>query len=337
MTVLIQTYFNNRISFTEVAYDIMRVNSNVEWETGDYFTHVPFKKYDAVLYIGSFMRVDVARFYRYMFWTGRHVYYGVTEGPPILDMASLAATMYMKIYAPSEYVRRELEDAGLRVEGIIPHGVDVDRINSANWLKWRRMFGDKVVLLYVAHRNIRKGFKELMEAWKMTRASKDRNVLLVLHTTSTPNTVSGEQYVSFDGNVLVTENILKLNKDDLYGLYRACDIYVHAALAEGFGIPIVEAMAAGKPVICIDAPPMNEHVNTKCTLVRVDHQKLYSDRGYAYYRLNIPDLKDFAEKIDWLVYADREVLHDLGEKNRNKCMEKYSLENYRRFGELVRS
>ncbi|MEM2233989.1 MAG: glycosyltransferase family 4 protein [Nitrososphaerota archaeon] len=335
MTVLIQTHINNRVSFTEIAYDIVKVNDNVEWELGDHFSHVPLKRYEAVLYIGSMMRIDVARFYRYMFWTGKHVYYGVTEGPPILDIASMAATKYMRMYVPSNYVKWELENAGIRVDGIIPHGVDVERIGRADHRKWREMFGDRIVLLYVAHRNIRKGFRELMEAWRMTRASRDDGVLLVLHTTSAPNTLSGEQYVKFDGNVLVTENILKLNKDDLYGLYKACDIYVHAALAEGFGIPIVEAMAAGKPVLCIDAPPMNEHVNDKRMLVKVDRQEIYNDRGYATFRMNYPDLRDFAEKIDWIVYAGREVWRDIGERNRETCARRYGLENYRAFGKIA--
>ena len=36
---------------------------------------------------------------------------------------------------------------------------------------------------------------------------------------------------------------------DLGGLYTACDCYVHPYRSEGFGLPIVEAMACGLPVI----------------------------------------------------------------------------------------
>lgn len=36
--------------------------------------------------------------------------------------------------------------------------------------------------------------------------------------------------------------------------FAAADVYVHAALYEGFGLTIVEAMAAGLPVICTDVP-----------------------------------------------------------------------------------
>lgn len=333
MTVLLQTHFNWHVSFTEVANDIIAVNPDIDWEKGDYFTHIPVHGYNAIIYVGSLMRFDVARFYRYMFWTNKHIYYGVTEGPPVLDVLSMGALHNMDVYVPSEYVRAEVQQVGIRVVDVIPHCIDVERVNRADPRPWRKLFGDKKVVLYVAHRNLRKGFKELMEAWRMTRASEDGNVLLVLHTTTEPNRVSGEEWVDFSGNVFITENVLKLNKDDLYGLYKACDVYVHAALCEGFGIPIVEAMAAGKPVICIDAPPMNEHVVDKDYLVRVAYQKFYDDRGYVKFRLNIPDPKDFAEKIDHAIYSpDTET----GVRNMERAKEKYKYTNYRRFSEIVR-
>jgi len=332
VTVLVQTYFSIRISFTEVAEQIMTVLSDVDWERGDYFYHIPFKPYDAVLYIGSMMNQDVSRYWRYVWWTHKHIYYGVTEGPPILSPFNKSAALNMRLIVPSEYVKWELEQAGLRVDGVIPHGVEIGAIRSVpRNNEWRSIFGDRFVCLYVAHRNIRKGFRELCEAWKMTRASRDDNVLLVLHTSRKPNVLSGEDYIiPEEGNIVVTDNVHKLDRESLYGLYRAADLYIHGALAEGFGIPIIEAIAAGVPVITLDAKPMSELNRVREARVRVAEQKIYVDRGVASYRLNMPDQQHYAELIDAMIY-DKQLRDEVKAKQQSYILQYDVYRVYQRF------
>jgi glycosyltransferase involved in cell wall biosynthesis len=45
-----------------------------------------------------------------------------------------------------------------------------------------------------------------------------------------------------------------LRSEQVAELYRLCDVMVHAALEESFGLSIVEAMAAACPVLIHDAP-----------------------------------------------------------------------------------
>jgi alpha-1,3-rhamnosyl/mannosyltransferase len=45
---------------------------------------------------------------------------------------------------------------------------------------------------------------------------------------------------------------------ELVDLYRAAEVVVLPSLEEGFGLPIVEAMACGTPVICAHAASMPE-------------------------------------------------------------------------------
>ena len=47
---------------------------------------------------------------------------------------------------------------------------------------------------------------------------------------------------------------------DLPALYRACDAFAYPSLYEGFGLPPLEAMACGAPVLVSDAPPMPHNV-----------------------------------------------------------------------------
>lgn len=44
----------------------------------------------------------------------------------------------------------------------------------------------------------------------------------------------------------------------LDGLYRACDAFVFPSLAEGFGLPVLEALRRGAPVASSDAPALAE-------------------------------------------------------------------------------
>lgn len=337
--ILLQTYFNFPISFKFIAEDIEKVliASGYEVEKGDYNTHIPNRYYDAVIYIGSLMNQDVGRYYRYIFWTRKHIYYGVTEGPPILSILGKSALMNSVVVVPSNYVKWELENLGIRVDYVIPHGINLNLFNSVGKNnEWRRyVFGKKIVCLYVAHRNLRKGFKELLEAWKLTKASKDENVMLVLHTTSEPNRISGEtEIISSNGNVYVTEQILKLDKIGLIKLYKDSDIYIHGALAEGFGLPILEAMACGLPVLTLDAPPMNEINKVEEARVKVEGQRIYNMMGVATFRLNIPDLKDYAEKIDLMVY-DESYRNKIREKQLGSIRNYNYLEVYKKFINII--
>ena len=45
---------------------------------------------------------------------------------------------------------------------------------------------------------------------------------------------------------------------DLLNLYNACDLFIFPSLYEGFGLPILEAMACGRPVACSNSAAMPE-------------------------------------------------------------------------------
>jgi glycosyltransferase involved in cell wall biosynthesis len=47
-------------------------------------------------------------------------------------------------------------------------------------------------------------------------------------------------------------------REDLYRLYRGALGFIYPSTFEGFGMPVLEAMAAGVPVACSDIPPLRE-------------------------------------------------------------------------------
>ncbi len=47
-------------------------------------------------------------------------------------------------------------------------------------------------------------------------------------------------------------------REQLYELYRGALGFIYPSTFEGFGMPVLEAMAAGVPVACSDIPPLRE-------------------------------------------------------------------------------
>ncbi len=58
-------------------------------------------------------------------------------------------------------------------------------------------------------------------------------------------------------------------KNELRDLYRACSALIYPSLWEGFGIPPLEAMACGKPVIASDIPAHREVLGNAAYLVQL--------------------------------------------------------------------
>jgi glycosyltransferase involved in cell wall biosynthesis len=47
-------------------------------------------------------------------------------------------------------------------------------------------------------------------------------------------------------------------REEIYGLYERAQAFIYPSTFEGFGMPVLEAMAAGIPVACSDIPPLRE-------------------------------------------------------------------------------
>lgn len=75
------------------------------------------------------------------------------------------------------------------------------------------------------------------------------------------------------------------------GLYYRGDIYVGPSRLEGIGLPLVEALACGLPLVTCDWPPMNEFVSPGVgSTIKID--RLWSRKDGYYWPQCQPDLQN---------------------------------------------
>jgi len=63
------------------------------------------------------------------------------------------------------------------------------------------------------------------------------------------------------------ENYADLTHEELYKQYVECDIVAFVSIGEGFGVPIIEAQATGRPLITANVSPMREVAGVDACLV----------------------------------------------------------------------
>jgi glycosyltransferase involved in cell wall biosynthesis len=79
--------------------------------------------------------------------------------------------------------------------------------------------------------------------------------------------LSEEQREALNRHQVAYTESWDLSSEEIVDRYRHCDIVLFASIYEGFGLPIVEANATGRPVITSDAGPMPEVAGSAACLV----------------------------------------------------------------------
>ena len=161
-----------------------------------------------------------------------------------------------QIWTATNYVRNCYLDSGIAPENVavVPLGVDVELFNPESKpmsLETRKSFK----FLFVGGTLYRKGIDLLLQAYR-SAFSRDDDVCLVIKdmgtTTFYRNQHAGDtiramqQDPSCPEILYITED---LKDDAVASLYAACDCLVHPYRGEGFGLPVVEAMACALPTI----------------------------------------------------------------------------------------
>jgi glycosyltransferase involved in cell wall biosynthesis len=80
----------------------------------------------------------------------------------------------------------------------------------------------------------------------------------------------------------------RVSESDLHSLYAGASVFVYPSLIEGLGLPLLEAMAAGLPVVAGDIPVFREIAADAAVLVPPDDPRAWAE---AVLRLRSPEVR----------------------------------------------
>ncbi len=190
---------------------------------------------------------------------------------------------------------------------LIYHGVDADTFHPiADKVACKREegIGDRFVVGCVARNQARKQIPILVKAFARFAEDKD-DVFLYLHMA--PRDAGWDmpellrryrlQYKAHISGATVNE---ALTDEQLNGVYNCFDVFALPTMGEGFGLPIVEAMACGVPVVVTDYSACVELVEGRGELIKVRDLLTLGQNNIDQAVADVDDLTARLEKL----YAD---------------------------------
>ncbi len=150
-------------------------------------------------------------------------------------------------------------------------------------------------LLYVGNIEPRKNLSTLLQAFRMLNSPGIDLVIAGRLAWLWKDILAEAQHPQIVNNVHLLNYV---REDDLPALYQAALAFVYPSLMEGFGLPVLEAMASGTPVVVSNIEPLSSMVGEAGWLV--------SNREVDHWRSTLLDVISQCDKRRSIAAAGRE-------------------------------
>lgn len=144
-------------------------------------------------------------------------------------------------------------------------------------------------ILFIGRLEKRKNIARMVRAFgkfrkKLGGAEEGRKIRLILAGKDgfgSDRIREGIDRSDYKGDILIRGYVSEKEKEELYG---NADVFLFPTLAEGFGLPVLEAMSHGVPVIASRVPALAEVAGTGALLVDPTDEEEIADALLRYYK-----------------------------------------------------
>jgi glycosyltransferase involved in cell wall biosynthesis len=255
----------------EMGFEVEMINSTESMK-------FPKERYDkGIAFVPLWARYiyDVARLLAPWF-SRTSVLYGPVDGPYKTNLNLFGVINNFRLVVPSQFCKDCLDRNNIHVLDVVPHGIDHSDFMFEDIPKYSRLkrlrekYPNRKILFSNLNPLHRKGLVHLAKALGILNKKIGGDYIFILHTglkqaqeVVTKLAPSEKIDLTKIPNLVIEDQYAKLPFRAIAEKMTACDVYVHPSLNEGFGEPILEAAAAKRTIVCLDAGAMNEIVSEK--------------------------------------------------------------------------
>lgn len=230
------------------------------------------------------------------------IFYTTIEGRPTKRHISKWMVDSVEFVANSKYTYDRLVEVGFSVKGIVPHGIVRETVEEAKKLvptvrkELEKIHQNKVIFGAVAFYHIRKGLNYLARAVNILQKKRDDFVVHLVTSRATLEAIKPSAHLYID-TVFGTRS-----REEILAFLGACDFVIIPSLAEGFGLPLLEANAMGTPSLYCRYEPLTEVGDPQYNLTFDYEVVRFCDIGEGIeYELHIYNPKKLAEMMDYAI------------------------------------
>ena len=233
-----------------------------------------------------------------------------------------------EVWVYSRFLKVCYERSGISPEKVkvVPLGIDPVRFNpeAKPLSRIKKACDNRYGFLFNGGVTTRKGADILINAYLSEFSADDPVCLIVKDSQVYAKGMSAKvrELAARSDTARIVYTADAIGHDELPGLYAAADCYVHPYRAEGYGLPIAEAMACGKPVIvtgggaCLDFVPPDGGYFIRCSLESMAEKKV-SDLATVDYPFWLKPDTDHLRSLLRYVYTHRQKARQRGKQAGN--------------------